>query len=876
MADFRIEQQRHGYVGGHQLLASSITLGREDQDLVDRLSDIGGQPGPNEALPDYLTGYPLPSGRFFAFARTWYDTSATRAGCVLTHTLLTPMTAWSTAESIAALAQLHRTFDRERAGKSLQSITVPSARRPPYPPAHGPGRAELSEALFLEERQPIVWFADAEETAVLRIVEALWPALRERFAFQTYALKPRSKADGSFDLMVAPRSARGRFSTWTGRRVDGDAPPRHAFTPILVEAVFDAPHPSLKAADPLGILSQDKVGDPAKLRLSILWNSLRAAEPSNPDTTLGMLDVLSAAALPPRERWKLAEPLFRQIFDAAPSNSARAANLIGLALGKLEAGDAKRLSPSIEQSMVNVSKTDLDGALRLATTLWRDSSATPVLVRALGLALAKASPDKVWATLRGTLPDLVVALLRRVPSLVLSLVDHPSDDPADWVWFAGRLLDLDAGFIDRFRGTILDHIRWGGQAAVLEALLANPTRDDLTFAIERLSASGGLRDPDLVMALAQLDAPPREEKLAALAAAKVPPADAQPIFEALLRPKPEDIDWLLQANLALPLKAELLCLLLRHAGRNERRRGGLADRDRLEGILGVLFDASVGDALAADLLADNDSLSDTTFILVLDHYGTGARERSDAVVARLIEQLVPLRRSSDARRLAMILRTAAAPGALRIVAPSIVDLLIPERARDEETTYALGLVVAADLQGQLRQDFIGALSIVAARSLRYRVYELAADAYAAWATLVEAAVGMGPEIGEAAASSAMAYAIRRTYDTLLPLIRASFPIAFNAALKRSKKGRREAEDMAKDVGRLFVGNRWDGLALVEMILKTDDSALAMEAVSDIWNGRDFLFRAIEHYGRIIADHGAQDLASAWAASQSDRLNVWKA
>lgn len=855
MTDYRVEQQQHGYVGGHQLLASSVALDRADQDLVDRLSDIGGQPGPHEKLPDYLTGYPLPSGRFFAFARTWYDASAPRAGCVLTHTLLLPTAAWSGAPSIAALAELHHGFDRTPGSASLPSLPAPATPRGFYPPASGSGLAELAEALFLEPRQPIVWFADAEETAVLRIVEALWPALRVRFAFQTYALKPRRKADGAFDLMVAPRSARGRFSTWSGRRVDGDAPARHAFTPFLVEAVFEAPHPTLKAADPLGILRSDTVGDPAKLRLSMLWASLGAAEPRDPNTALGMLDVLSAAALPTKARWKLAEPLFRQIFNTATISQPRATPMIGLALGKLEPGDAKRLAPFIEASMVEVSKADPEGVLRLANSTWRDASAVPVLVHALARSLAAASPTQVWDTLRDALPDLADAILRIEPSLVLSLADHRSDDPADWAWFAARLLDLDPALLDRFCGAILDHVRTGAQAAVLEALLLNPSRETLTSVIERLAASGALDDRDLVMSLAQLEPPSHEDKLAAVAAARLPAAPTKALLEALLLPKRGDIDWLLAAELPPSLKADLLCSLLEQTSRSERRRRGLTDWDRLDPILGVLFVAGVGDALAAELLTDDKNLSDATFSLALDHYGSGLPARSDAVVAGLIEALVPLRTPSDVYRLALILETAVAPEAVRFVAPSIVDLLIPERVRDEETTYALGLVLAAELHGQLRRDFIAGLAIVAARSSSNRVYKLAPQAYAAWATLVDAAIKMDSEVGETAASSAIAYSIRRSYDTLLPLVRTSFSTAFNATLKRSKKGRRGAEEMAKDVGRLFVSNRWDGLVLVEMILKTDDSELAIGAISDIWNGRDFLSRSIERYDRILADRG---------------------
>ena len=82
--EIQIEQQCHGYKGGHQLLGTSVKLAREDQEIIDRLSDVSGSLRPDEKFPPYLTSYPVPSGDYYVIAKTWQDLEARRAGCVLT------------------------------------------------------------------------------------------------------------------------------------------------------------------------------------------------------------------------------------------------------------------------------------------------------------------------------------------------------------------------------------------------------------------------------------------------------------------------------------------------------------------------------------------------------------------------------------------------------------------------------------------------------------------------------------------------------------------------------------------------------------------------------------------------------------------------
>ncbi len=94
MVAHSVEQQLHGYRAGHQLLATSTILSRDDQDLIDRLSDLSGPLAPSQEFEPYVTTYPLPSGAYYVVASTWQDKLATRAGCVLTRSLLVPAEYW--------------------------------------------------------------------------------------------------------------------------------------------------------------------------------------------------------------------------------------------------------------------------------------------------------------------------------------------------------------------------------------------------------------------------------------------------------------------------------------------------------------------------------------------------------------------------------------------------------------------------------------------------------------------------------------------------------------------------------------------------------------------------------------------------------------
>ena len=105
----QFEQTLHGYYKGHGLIATSISnLNQEDASLMATLSDWTGYRGSEDEDDNYLTIYPLSSGNYMAFAKTWYAKEMERPGCVWTHTLLVPIECFTGKFDIRNLLKFFR------------------------------------------------------------------------------------------------------------------------------------------------------------------------------------------------------------------------------------------------------------------------------------------------------------------------------------------------------------------------------------------------------------------------------------------------------------------------------------------------------------------------------------------------------------------------------------------------------------------------------------------------------------------------------------------------------------------------------------------------------------------------------------------------
>ena len=201
---------------GHQLLASSIQLDSQSDELVTRLSDLSGSMTFDLEVVPYLTCYPLPNLKYYAVGKTWLDTTAPRAGCVLTHTLIIPIENWKSSPDPSIFRQLidkpDNSSDTERYRQALEvdiALFSSDIRRLQV---ESDLTVEFVYRFFGEGISPIVWFNESNaEEYFWKFVGAFWPQLRGQFACCTFCLQPRFLEDRPLNLMFAPFSAYLRF-----------------------------------------------------------------------------------------------------------------------------------------------------------------------------------------------------------------------------------------------------------------------------------------------------------------------------------------------------------------------------------------------------------------------------------------------------------------------------------------------------------------------------------------------------------------------------------------------------------------------------------------------------------------------------------------
>lgn len=304
MTGSAIQQLVHGYEHGHSLLASSTDLGRDDLDLVGRLSDLSGTLGSGLEVSPYLSVYPLPSKKYFAVAKTWPDESAPRSGCVLTHTILIPLEAWATDGCPSRFASVLKKPTRDRIGDfkvAVESVSEAEAKvtaREPF------GEAFI-QRYFGEGLAPIAWFgALAPERAAWCVIQALWPSLRAHFACCTLALQPRTLTDRPFDLVFAPTAVFSRFGEFARAHVvDGRVPlDAETIEPWLrswSECVFESSPAEVCAR--VRALSSNLDSHPTSIRAVLFFLELQKRAENSPTAAIGALDLLEKLAPQPSE-----------------------------------------------------------------------------------------------------------------------------------------------------------------------------------------------------------------------------------------------------------------------------------------------------------------------------------------------------------------------------------------------------------------------------------------------------------------------------------------------------------------------------------------------------------------------------------------------
>jgi len=593
------DQQLHGYRQGHQLLSSTIRLPKLDQDLIDRLSDVAGPLSPGERFSPYLTLYPLPSETHYVVARTWQDVEAPRAGCVRTRSVLVPMFKWQEIQDLASIVAMATEGGADNPAERRVPASLP-ALLPPVEPLQG---TELIEALFLEERAPIVVFdAETPEPLALRLTTALWPAFRRTFSMSTFARSPRTIGRRSFDLVFSSKESRSRFANWKGRRIDGRkrGQARHPWSAPIVDKILSAPIPSLKSLDSFGEMSSDGVGSESALRISLLWDDLRRKLPDSPTAALGMLDIANTRKVRQVELIRELEPaLARSAEMAAKSMQPEDAwSYLGTLIQKLE---------GLHQS-VSVAKSIRAAAVDLAL---RHPDKTVEMISALNIEPQKALLVKGAAD--GLSQSLDLDVVNKLSHL-------DGKDLLDLLFASRSLAERTLGEFPVFSSAVAAALRAADDDARAEArrLLLGLLVDDFHVEAARLlideldtgalikeaahlQAVNGLSSAEIRNALVERARALQADAVLRNALCEM---DASPgrdaLVEATLRQSPADMDWLLTSPMLEGRRRVDLIRSLLAAATSLQLRGMLADPGALSQTLALL---KVSDELDVELLS---------------------------------------------------------------------------------------------------------------------------------------------------------------------------------------------------------------------------------------------------------------------------------
>ncbi len=568
MIEYEFHQQKHGYRNGHQLLEGNIRLERSDQDAVDRLSDLSGQIRPGEVIPSYLTIYPLPSGTHTVVARTWPDLGAPRAGCVLTRSVFVPRSYWESAPDIGEVIALAGTSpDQGVVSGHLDLAGVPS-----IPIASEPRTAELIEALFFEQRKPIVVFeADAAELLARRLITAFWPAFRSSFAMCTYALGPRKIGGRDFDLVFAPKSVRSRFASWQGRKIDAGPPKavRHRWAQAIADAVFRASAPSLAAPDNLGLLNSERA-DESAFRKTLLWRELAEKASTTPSAILGLLDIVNSQPGLAHDAMRSSLPLIVGAIETAVSNSPAQESwrFLETLYGKVEGREGlERVGLEITEDAKELAALDTDAAMAFSQKFADDSETIPVgLLLGVGEGLAKAKSS-------GGLSGLPA----RIGSFLLANSDEFSGEVAQRIRDGRVSADTVMSFLQAGEGLwrekavhkLTHQANALPFAALLPALLRRKSSDEAGAAAIDVIRQSRLAFPEFDDAI--ISAIRNEESMRQtrnVVVAEIDPERADRFLLKTLTLSFSDVEWLVQGDLRGPRSSRLLANVL--DGQNDR------------------------------------------------------------------------------------------------------------------------------------------------------------------------------------------------------------------------------------------------------------------------------------------------------------------
>ncbi len=558
--------QIHGYRKGHQLIASSAILSKDDQAVIDRLSDVAGPLRPREQFTPYLSAYPLPSGKYYVIARTWQDHSVARAGCVRTMSILIDAEAWAIKPPLLPILRLLGSSELPNE-RDAARITLEGSYEEPLPPVRSFSASELLEALFLEDAKPVVVFdAPDPELIALRLLTALWPDIRRRFALSTFALSPRKIGGRDLDLVFAPMNARSKFGDWLGRRVDGRSVQnnRHKWTGEIVHRVFMEPLPRLLSDEEIALLNARDADSASALRIALLWDELLDKLHQSPTAALGLLDIANSGMVKSSAAVRLLDPLLAEATHRAVSTLSvnDAWDFVGAIVRKIRGQGMPSGSAAVRQLAEQLAERSPEGAIDLLTQ--SDAKGAIVdLVPNIAKGLGRGAEERVEHALLKAPTTIIATLVAQGGDLA----NRVANDEKLIHRIGQALTDVSNELAERTGSALLPFLINDWQAAAAEPVFSRLSPEAVAEKLRWLGEANGFQTRQLCLMLLK-----RAHKIDALPAIRdvlitsCASKQRDSLLTQTIAPTAFDVSWLLnEKRLTKTALSKLLVSVLEQA-----------------------------------------------------------------------------------------------------------------------------------------------------------------------------------------------------------------------------------------------------------------------------------------------------------------------
>lgn len=856
LREIQIEQQCHGYKGGHQLLASSIKLSREDQDTIDRLSDISGQLRPNELFSPYITAYALPSKEFYVIARTWQDLEARRAGCVLTRSLLVREEDWAKTEDVAGVMQHLKEVNREQL--DANSFAFRDSYPSTLPSVEVSQTVELVEALFLEERQPVAVFGGPQaELVITRLLTALWPGLKRSFSACSYALGPRPASGRAFDLIFTPKELRSRFARWDGRRIDGsgerERSVRHRWSVATARKIFEDPLPSLSKIDTLGILAGDSSGDESKLRLALLWNDLLDQSAESPTAVLGMLDILhSQKGGLTEDRFDVGAAIRTAIRRSKNMEASKQLSfLVPLAIKLDDFPISFSTSLELRRALSQASSLQIAHSLKLLSQVLPDSRfVSRLLFAGIGQGVANKAADFLEQRLFAALTDEQLLCFTAVsrPFTNTLIGESPGDCNEEWVERLTSALSFpSSSFTARAKRMVVAHLNSRYQAPLLRACVSGTSgvvvKTALYLIWARTKLANEAFDAILLAAVAgRLERLELRQEVMRLPESKYTDRFLIKSIEVTW----EDLSWTLEDRFISPgRRIGFILSIISRADDNFLGRVSQAT-NAVEKLLTMLepdgLSRSQRNAYLKILVWSNIKVDEVLPLAIAMLAEVNEPLRVD-LVGQLVSKGLRFASSKSNKLLLSLLQDKGfSINTDHLVASAVSSESSPSRISDN-------LVMLNHSPSSVRKEILRYIDNLSWRLIQNRPELLSEAAYKSWAELIVDAGDIN-SIGQLqAAGNTLSFSFGQADPKVVPLVVASFPIVY----KELRKGQDEpslwsmffpdwdrCKTVRKEVVRSFVQSRWAPSQFLQAALPTGDLERILQTLTKEDGGIGYL------------------------------------